>query len=128
MSVHGFQPVYYTELSNPEPSTPNSKPITAKPETDIIMLICKNCYTENPDGTHRCRQCNMAGNFVHTGSAEHKQMVWKVEKTIPACKNCGCERPGEGAKCVECNFPNPSYQQKTTQTFESSSHLDFKIG
>ena len=72
----------------------------------------------------------MEGHFVHMNSAEHKQIVWKVEKTIPACKNCGCDRPGDGEKCVECNFPNPSFRQKDTQSFDppSSSYLDFKIG
>jgi len=72
------------------------------------MLICKNCDSENTDGTIKCQQCNMEGNFIHIGPNGEKKEAIFVDKSPVHCKNCGCEAPGNDIKCTECNFPLPT--------------------
>ena len=93
------------------------------------MLICKNCFTENPDGTIKCHQCNMEGNFIHKASEGQSGPVWKVEKHIH-CNNCGSEAPGEGSNCVHCNFPIPANKRAKRHEHESMpyNHLKTKTG
>ena len=86
------------------------------------MLICKNCYSENPDGTIKCHQCNMEGNFIHKTSEVTTGPVWKVESTVN-CQNCGTEQPGGGTTCAQCNFPLPQKQKKNTDGPISYQHL-----
>ena len=88
------------------------------------MLICKNCFTENPVGSVRCQQCNMAGNFEHR---DGRQVVMTVEKSPLHCKNCGCSNPGTGEKCVECHFPLAP-RKKAPETPEMLQFRNLKIG
>ena len=89
------------------------------------MLICKNCNTENADGTIKCRQCNMEGNFVQLTTEVANGPVWKVES--PAhCKNCGSTEPGGGTHCATCNFPLP--QVKKNPVYDSLPYTNRKTG
>ena len=70
------------------------------------MLICNNCNSENPDGTTRCHQCNMGGNFTYqpNGTSPRREML-TLEKSLIQCLNCGSESPGDGDHCHHCRFP-----------------------
>ena len=72
------------------------------------MLICRNCFTENADGTIKCIQCNMEGNFEKKVTDGDKREFLLVKHNAVQCTNCGSETPGEGSKCFHCNFPLPS--------------------
>ena len=80
------------------------------------MLICKNCFTENVEGTVRCIQCNMEGNFIHKlPDAPHKPLIVR-EKPMIQCRNCGSTEPGTGKKCMHCHFPMASSPQSNPST------------
>lgn len=87
------------------------------------MLICKNCFGENPDGTVRCMQCNMAGNFVYK-SPSGIERVLKLETNPLHCTNCGSEAPGEESRCMHCHFPMPIH---TKTRRNGKSHTPSKV-
>lgn len=76
------------------------------------MLICKNCNSENVDGTVKCVQCNMEGKFIHISENGKPSDYLVIEKGLHQCTNCGSEAPGKEDKCVHCHFPLPKGRTK----------------
>ncbi len=92
------------------------------------MLICNNCFSENPDGTIRCHQCNMAGDFTHKSSGDQIREILKVEKSLVQCHNCGNEAPGDGDKCNYCQFPLSKQQREKDSAFKTGTLPNAKTG
>ena len=91
------------------------------------MLICKNCFTENPDGTVRCNQCNMEGNFILKLPDTRKPATLIREENKVQCRNCGSPEPGTGKKCMHCHFPMISVPQRV-HPLNSQEFNNLKIG
>ncbi|RMG20620.1 MAG: hypothetical protein D6730_19615 [Bacteroidetes bacterium] len=94
------------------------------------MLICNNCFSENADGTLRCHQCNMEGNFTYQIAEGNPLEAVALEKKPFQCVNCGCETPGQEAKCVHCHFPlqSPTRNMQNGNTFIPGNAPDVSSG
>lgn len=92
------------------------------------MLICNNCFSENADGTVRCNQCNMEGNFSHKTPDGHSQPLSIVKKSAYQCTNCGTNEPGEGQICVHCHFPMATHREPQAQARHSREFNNLKTG
>lgn len=75
------------------------------------MLICQNCFTENPDGTVRCVHCQMEGKFAYKVPGGIKPEGLQLDEDMIQCINCG-ENPGEGHRCTHCHFPVAGRQER----------------
>jgi uncharacterized membrane protein YvbJ len=92
------------------------------------MLICNNCFSENADGTVRCHQCNMAGNFSYSVPEGHLQALTLVKKSPLQCTNCGSNEPGEGLTCVQCHFPTAAHRGQQAKTLHPREYNNLKTG
>ncbi|MEL6651886.1 MAG: hypothetical protein AAFP02_17150 [Bacteroidota bacterium] len=92
-----------------------------------MMLICKNCDSENPDGAIKCHHCQMEGQMVYISADKEQPVIVQLEQAPLACTNCGCEEPGDGDKCVECHFPLPQARKTNGQSvFPQPKPYSFK--